>query len=281
MAIAQAVPTSNHVNAAMNYIIPNGEKPKVYIGPPEAGIPQRSNEFRLQSVNIEDARPIKNTFSLDKQGFEFHTQPTRVTDFYDDAEVTSVYYQEIETLLKHLIGATRVHIFDHTVRVEANDKREQQNVRAPVSVIHNDYTLRSGPQRIKDLLEPDEADHYLNNRFAEINIWRSIAAQPVATTPLAVADAQSIAMQDFIATDLVYNDRVGEIYQVSFNPKHRWYYFSKMNRDEILLLKCYDSATDGRARFTAHSAFQDPTARADAPLRESIEVRTLVSFAPE
>ena len=53
-----------------------------------------------------------------------------------------------------------------------------------------------------------------------------------------------------------------------------------MQKDEVMLLKCYDS-DPRRARFTAHSSFDNPTSPPDAPARESIEVRTLVFFPPE
>jgi hypothetical protein len=42
-------------------------------------------------------------------------------------------------------------------------------------------------------------------------------------------------------------------------PKHRCYYFPRMERNEAILLKCYDSMDDGRARFTAHTSFEDPS----------------------
>ena len=78
---------------------------------------------------------------------------------------------------------------------------------------------------------------------------------------------------------LVYANRVGETASVQFSPSHRWVYFSGMRPDEVLLIKCHDSATDGRARLSFHSAFEDPNTPADAPPRESIELRTLVFFA--
>lgn len=90
-----------------------------------------------------------------------------------------------------------------------------------------------------------------------------------------------MTLQDFVAMDLKYQDRIGEVYAVAFNPDHRWFYFPHMQRDEVLLLKGYDSMEDGRARFTAHSSFEDPTTVPDAPARESIETRMLVFFAPE
>ena len=171
-------------------------------------------------------------------------------------------------------------VFDHNVRTSAEALREEKRVREPVRVVHNDYTVKSGPQRVRDLLPEAEAKERLQHRFAMINVWRSIRG-PVRRMPLALIDARSIAQDDLVATDLVYEGRTGEVYQTAFNPDHRWYYFPEMARDEALLIKCYDSMEDGRARFTAHTAFDDPTTPPDAPPRESIEARTLVFFPPE
>ena len=149
-------------------------------------------------------------------------------------------------------------------------------MRDPVRAVHNDYTPKSGPQRVRDLF-PDEAEDLLGRRFAVVNAWHSIRRR-VESWPLAVCDARSIAPGDFIATDLVYEDRVGEVFNLAHNAAHRWYYFPRMERDRTILLKCFDSATDGRARFSAHTAFEDPESPADAGPRESIELRALVFF---
>ena len=98
------------------------------------------------------------------------------------------------------------------------------------------------------------------------------------TAPLALADAQSVASRDLIATDLVYPDRTGEIYEVAYSDRQRWYNVPRMARDEALLIKGYDSLDDGTARFTPHTAFDDPNTPANATPRESIEVRTLAFF---
>ena len=124
---------------------------------------------------------------------------------------------------------------------------------------HNDYTLKSGPQRVRDLL-PEEAEALLKNRFAVINVWRPIRG-PVEEMPLAVCDARSIARRDLVPTDLKYPDRTGEVHSLAFNPAHRWFFIPAHGGDEVILLKCYDSADDGRARFTAHGAFVDPATR--------------------
>jgi hypothetical protein len=158
-------------------------------------------------------------------------------------------------------------------------KRKENGAREPVKFAHNDYTVKSGPQRVCDLL-PAEASELLKHRFAMINVWRPIRG-PVQESPLGVCDARSIAPTDWVPSDLKYRDRTGEVYSITFNPNHRWFYFSRMQPNEATLLKCYDSMEDGRARFTAHSAFEDPSSPPDAAPRESIEVRTLVFFGPQ
>ena len=197
----------------------------------------------------------------------------------NEDELRSVYYPEMEQLVKDMTGAARVLIFDHTLRAEDNATREEKKVREPVRRVHNDYTEWSGPQRVRDLLPPDEAEELLRHRFAVIQVWRPIR-KPVETAPLAIADAMSIAPKDLIPTERRYPNRVGETYHMTFNPSHRWFYFPEMRRNEALVFKCYDSKKDGRARFSAHAAFEAPNSPPDAPPRESIEMRTLAFFPP-
>ncbi len=172
-------------------------------------------------------------------------------------------------------GADRVFIFDHTVRRHipcATDRRD--GVRQPVARVHVDHTEKSGPRRVRDLLGA-EADTLLRGRVQVINVWRPIRG-PLQDSPLALCDARSVRPQDLVPVDLVYPDRTGETYSVTYDPAHQWFYFPEMRADEALLLKCYDSETDGRARFAPHTAFSDPTTPADALPRESIELRSFV-----
>ena len=143
--------------------------------------------------------------------------------------------------------------------------------------MHVDYTAKSGPQRVKDLLGEDEAARLAASgaRILQINVWRPIRG-PVQRSPLALADASSVAPEDLIATDQVFPDRVGEIYHLAYDPAQLWYYAPEMTPDEVLLIKGWDSLDDGRARFTPHGAFDLPDTPDDAAPRESIEVRTLV-----
>ncbi len=263
------------VEASMNYLADLKVTPRTYNPPRGTGRPRREGNYANFTVKIHDARPEARTLTLDRQAFALTRHDTKIRDFFDEAEVKAVYHPEMEALVKHETGASKVVVFDHTIRV-ANAPVES-GYRAPVQAVHNDYTEKSGPQRVRDLLPPDEAEARLRRRFAEYNVWRSIAPEPVQMWPLALVDAQTIAPADLAACDLVYADRTGEIYQGVYNPAHRWCYFPAMERHEAVLIKCYDSATD-RARFSLHSAFADPTTPADAAPRQSIEARALAFF---
>jgi hypothetical protein len=266
------------VHAGLNYIVDNGIKPvnETY-GPGPGGLMRKTTgTFARHDVAIRDARGDRAQHSLDTTGFLLADHPTRVKDFFDVHDLKRVYYPEAEALIAAHSGACRVHVFDHTLRTGDDDARAALKIREPVKSVHNDYTEWSGPQRVRDLL-PAEAEDLISRRFAIIQVWRAIR-QPIERDPLAIADARSLAPKDFIAAERRFPDRVGEIYQFAYNPAHRWNYFPRMRRDEALVFKVYDSMTDGRARWGAHTSFDDPTSPADAGPRESIEIRAFAFF---
>jgi len=271
-----AIETLPWINAELNYLLPTNDRPRTYTYDPPAGVPRTTTVNEPHRVQVSDARPILSEVSLDEEGFGLIRHRSAVRDFYDDEEVKRVYYREAEQLLKDLTGADRVYVFDHTVRrrVPGGEDRRGDAPRQPVSRVHVDHTEKSGPQRVRDLL-PDEAEGLLRGRVQVINLWRPIRG-PLRDAPLAICDARTVKPEQLVASDLVYQNRVGETYSVTFDAEHRWYYVPEMRADEVLLLKCYDSETDGRARFAPHTAFEDPTTPPGAPPRESIELRTLV-----
>ena len=274
--IVQAGSEPGQVETSLSYLIDSSEKPFTYMYEPPAGEPAMSLRSNRYPASISNGRLILGDLSLDRQGFVLVNHDTAVRDFYDADEVRKLYYPEVEQLVKKATGAIRVVAFDHNVRCLPMAQRKENGAREPVKFAHNDYTLKSGPQRVRDLF-PTEADELLKHRFAVINVWRPIS-EPVQESPIAVCDARTIDQSDWVTSDLRYRDRTGEVYSITFNPNHRWFYFPQMRRNEAILLKCYDSTDDGRARFTAHTAFDDPTSPPDAPARESIETRTLVFF---
>ena len=272
-ALAEALP---HVDAALNYLAPMTERPRNYTYDPPPGVARSNSVPETHIVPILSVRPVAGEVSLDREGFAVVHHQSAVRDFYNDAEVREIYYPEAERVLAEATGARRVFVFDHTVRrrVRGIDDRAPGTPRQPATRVHVDHTATSGPQRVRDLLGA-EAEELLRGRVQVINLWRPIRG-PLRDAPLAVCDARSVAQGDLVPSDLVYRDRVGETYGVKYNPQHRWFYVPDMLADEALLLKCYDSATDGRARFAPHTAFEDPTAPADVAPRESIELRTFV-----
>jgi len=265
------------VQSTLNYIIPDGEKPVTMSNlPGEVRVTSNTGKYQAHRVTIRNGR-LATGFSLEKQGFIFVKHETKVKDFYDDAEVKRVYYPEIERLVRQATGAARVLVFDHTLRAESDAVREAKFASRPVRSVHNDYTEWSGPQRVRDLLPREEAEALIRKRFSVIQVWRPVR-NPVISAPLAIADSSSITEQDLIGTERRYPDRVGEIYHLAYNPEHRWFYFPNMQTDEAIVFKCYDSMKDGRARWSAHAAFDDPNSPPGAPARESIEMRTLAFF---
>ena len=259
--------------ATLHYAAPQVARPAVYLykPPPEAkGRDPGRVGHRCRIEPIADGEPA----SLDVQGFAPLAHKTKVRNFYDPEEVRAVAFPEAEALVRQATGAREVKAFDHNVRCAEKAERGEDGAQMPVKSAHNDYTEASGPQRLRDLL-PERADALLRRRFSIINLWRPIIG-PVRRSPLAVLDARSIAPGDFIPTDLVYRDRIGEVYTMRHNPAHRWRYRPHMRADEALLLKCYDSDPTIAARFTAHSAFEPDGLNPQAPHRQSVEIRMLV-----
>jgi hypothetical protein len=262
------------VEAELNYLTPMAERPRYYAY--DAGEVSSNMTPEPHRVHIRDMRPVAAEVGLDCQGFALVEQHTAVRDFWDDDEVRRVYYPEAERFLAEKTGASRVFIFDHLQRrrVPGATRRAPGVPPQPATRVHVDHTSRSGPQRVRDLL-PDEAEELLKGRVQVINLWRPIRG-PLQDSPLAVCDARTVDPADLVPSDLVYRERVGETYSVTYNPAHEWYYVPEMRREQALLLKIADTKTDGRARFMPHTSFTDPTTPPDAFPRESIELRTLV-----
>ncbi len=268
-----------NVESTMNYIKDTGERPANYLYETEPGYTPPPPAAEKRRVTFIDARPAMADFTLDANGFTFLRQPLPRLDFLDPQAVEHKYYPACCELVRHATAATEVIAFDHNVRDKGLAGAPDSKIREPVRFAHNDYTEVSGPQRLRDLMG-DRAESLLRNRYLFINVWRPLRG-PVLDVPLAVCDAGSLETDDFVATDLIYADRRGEVYSVRHRDGQRWYYLNRMQDDELLLLKCFDSARDGRARYTAHAAFRAPDAPADALPRRSIEVRTVALFAPD
>lgn len=270
------------VRATLNYTVDNGAPPDYYFYDPDPSVKVNPPGTDLREVAIHDGWPEVKQLSADREGFELHSfladGGARFSDFDDEAAIKSVFYAQVIDYVRRHTGARRVEVFDHTIRKRLPaDLAQQTTVQRPaVLLVHSDYTVASGPQRVRDIV-PDEAEALLQRRVAFFNVWKPLY-QRVEELPLAMCDARTHGPEDMLRMDLKYRERTGEIYVMRWAPQHRWLYFPQMEADDALLLKTYDSETDGRARFVGHTAFEDPTTPPDAPKRESIEVRTMAFF---
>lgn len=266
------------IEATLGFIAPNQPNPSYHSAAYTGGEPELFFEVDNRVVPIADVRQKAAPAEFAREGFELLTSPTAVEDLNDDAAVQDAYYPEIEALLTERFGASRVVIFDATRRSDSGQGADNPDgARAPAPRVHVDYTAKSGPQRLKDTVGDAQAERLLasGSRIIQVNVWRPITG-PVQRAPLALADASSIDKGDLVATEQVFPDRVGEIYHLTHSANHRWYFASEMKRDEVFLIKGWDSSDPEGAHFAPHGAFQLPNQDPAAPPRESIEVRTFV-----
>merc|ERR1719402_460 len=181
-------------------------------------------------------------------------------------------------------GAEHVIVFHHQIRNKEKNTGTATNLNTPVQGyaegIHSD-SHPVGAEQTFGYLASDLDKKYHKGRFMYVNAWRNISDTPIADNPLAVCDERSLVKPD----DYLVSQLFGPGYvlpQFNLNARnsnqHKWYYFSKMKKDEVILFKQWDSdrSLDGRVCF--HTAFKDPNAPSDAPTRESIEVRALAFF---
>ena len=269
--------TAAAVQAHLNFAGRTSEKPYAYTYDPPEGTPRTTTVDEEHLATIRNARPFSDQLSLDVEGVAVVRRRSAVRDFWDEAQTLALGHPETAQLVRDVTGASRVVVFDHTLRRSSvqQDDRSSGAARPPASRAHVDQTVASGPQRVRDVMG-DEAEALLQGRAAIINVWRPVH-HPARAWPLALADASSINPADLIATDLVFPHRKGEIYGVAYNPAQRWLYIPDLQPEEAILIKCWDS-DPARARFAPHTGFDDPTTPPGTPPRESIEFRTIAFF---
>jgi len=274
--IAELDTAPDTIEASLSYLADTGEKLVTQVADPGGRDQRQGGDNETHQVKIRNGRPLAGRFEFEREGFRFVDSDTKVGDFFDEDEIRRVYYPECEALIKRVSGAKRVVVFDHTLRTASDQQRESQKIRDVVSRVHNDYTEWSGPQRVRDIMG-EEAEALLQGRFAVIQVWRPIN-HPFESHPLAICDAQTVKPEMLVVNERRYPDRIGQTFAITYNPEQRWYWFPRMRPDEALVFKVYESLRDGRARWTAHTAFADPSAPPHARPRESIEIRTLAFF---
>jgi hypothetical protein len=260
---------STPIEATIRYVVP-GEK-SIFYAADRARSYWPAEEHRMP---IGDMRDIASDLSIDRNGFVLLREPTAVKNFYDPDEVKRVYYEEVSQLVKRLIGAKKVICFGEVART---DETGIGDSRKPAYGAHVDYEEGTIRRFAAEVLGQEEAARWLENRFVLMNLWRPI--KPVYRTPLALCDASSVVAGDLNGSEIRggLNDPNRPSlfgFNLAYSPRHRWYYAPRMQPEEVLVFKLFDSDRD-RVQWTGHTAFDDPSAAPDAPARESIEIRTI------
>lgn len=277
MELTLEKPVTGTIRAKFNYVIPTGKPAIRYIDWPEMEANAVPPQYEQREMTVRNGRPLRDTFDTDIHGFAFADHLTQVRDFTDEAERARVYDAEVKALVMKHTGAADVVVFDHTVRVTDEGTGRVSGARPTVKGVHNDYTERSAPVRLREIVGDAEAERCMKKRWAIVQVWRAIRG-PVMIDPLGICDGRSIPQQGFIRVERRYKYRTGEVYHIAYNPAHEWFWFPQMTRNEALVFKVFDSDTTKPSRFTAHSAFDDPDTPPDAPPRESMETRTFAFF---
>lgn len=271
------------LQAKVEFLAARAERPVYYASSAGRNAShQIDQQMKIVAVDVNDARhrpddELPDESGLHPSGFDLLRFPTRVSNFLDQSQIDSVYSAEIDAFLKQTTGCNRVHIFDYTVRASDPELRETKQVREPAYLVHNDYTSNSGFVCLKESLG-DEAEKLAQGRFQILNIWRPLV-DPVEDYPLALCDRRSLKASDLVDTERRAPNHTGEIQLALHRKEQRWFYFSRMRPDEVLLFKTFDSVEGGVNPCSIHSAIRLPDAPADAKPRESIEARALVFYS--
>ncbi|KAG1810576.1 uncharacterized protein BJ212DRAFT_1484153 [Suillus subaureus] len=269
--------------STLNYFLApvDGSRPYNRINADSAtGKLARNFTHEPHDMQIEDVRGKEELYKLDNAGFQYGREAAKHTSFLNDDEIEREYYPESIDLIKRVTGATRIVIFDHTVRRRRpGEAGDNPGRRQPVSAAHVDQTPAAATARVHRHLPPTEVPSLLRRRFQIINLWRPISHAAV-DWPLALCDFRSVDFeQDLVPVALIYPDHEGETFGVKYNANHQWKYLNSMTPEEFVLIKCSDSVQDGSvARLTPHTGFQDPNTPEGTPPRESIELRALVFY---
>ncbi len=273
--------------ALLNYLEPTAQPLHTYSYDPPDGNPRFNGQLQDYRMPVSDARSLKPSATLDSHGFTMAHAPSAVTDFWNEIQVRDTYYAESARLLMALTGARQVLVFDHTLRRRAAHRPQLDGmggsfstVREPVGRVHLDFTPRSGPVRIRQVLglPPDEPMEL--QRYVIYGMWRCINDAPLEDAPLALADCRTVNSKDLVPNKLIYPDRTGETYAITRDASHRWFYYPRQTRDEVIVFRHFSGSDVLHNVNTSvpHSAIENPQACENPPPRQSIELRVLALF---
>ncbi|KAI5865743.1 hypothetical protein GGS23DRAFT_353137 [Durotheca rogersii] len=257
---------------------------------------RRTNQqFEDRTTVVEDVRGREDQFTLDKQsvcwrkwegpkdwaGLGADAIQSKGHDWIRDG-----YIKDVEQFIKLTLESQDgkpidfVKVFDYKLRSSLDmenfhsrtlDLNNGLDRMIPVTHPHVDQSYKGAITRLEVHL-PEDAERLRKTRFRIVNVWKPLTT--ATNWPLAICDSSTVREEDLVTTDLVRRKYVGETFYSRFNPRHKWYYLSNQEPNEVTMLKIHDSSVDARVRFCLHSSFKIEGVEDCG--RESFEVRAFV-----
>ncbi|KAM7214707.1 putative ga4 desaturase family protein [Rhypophila decipiens] len=294
--------TARTTTTNLNYLLPNG--PSINRRFVSAGVEVNTGKYGLYPTTIRDGRSIRHHFTFNKHGFQLLDAPTCISDFHDKTEVESKYQAEVCAHVKAAFNADLVVSRGWMLRTSGTipdkssspvkSKKESYRHYGGLQPAAGEVHVDTDParqlvyaERAYKAARPDGPGF---KRFIISSFWRTFSPPP-QNCPLAVCDAQSVGDDEGVTNVLWVVDKIPETEAERLDPKmddenqlaaaiflhnpnHRWWYFSRMEKDEALLFKFHDSDRSVGWRVP-HSAFWDDSFGDEANVRSSIECRTI------
>ncbi|KAG9230911.1 hypothetical protein BJ875DRAFT_407957 [Amylocarpus encephaloides] len=286
----QSSPTpAKHPRATMSFLEPwdAGKGAPFFRSSPDEGFEGTNFKWEEKTVTVRNARDQIEQFTLDKNGFCFVNDDELSLELIHALRVgkkevvRELYYPKVERLMKTLTGASRVIIFDHTVRKRDPSMNKEDNPNGkeqPATVVHCDQSAKGALRRVKqNISENDDINEIVDAGVQMINVWRPLIG-PIVDWPLAMMDYRSLSSSDVHPCDLWRHqfEEKGQTVTFTHNENQKWYYLDRHRTNEVSLIKIWDSRREGIANMCAHVAFEHPDTPCDTTPRESVEVRCIV-----
>jgi hypothetical protein len=250
------------MDAVIAYAARTGERPRYYANDHSRDrVPLDPQMMALRDGRAEPP-------SLNREGFVLVAHRADPT--------SPAYREQIAALVKAHSGADVVVVNAPGVLrfSERSGKAGSLNNSMPARFAHVDISDATAAQ----FSAGSAPDGKPFRRSAHYNVWRALS-DPPTDVPLTVCDARSWSTDDMILADAIFDepDKPEWSFEglvVAHNPAHRWVWFPDMTAGEALIFKTHDS-DPAAPHCVPHVAFDNPACPADAPPRQSIEMRAI------
>lgn len=271
--LANAEEALPSVNVVLNFSQDIPRARSSVLDPSQTYMPLEPHE-----ITIRDARPIREQFDLDQQGFALLDHKSSVTHLRDPKQLDRVYHDEVGSFIKSVSGADIVLPYRIYLQCRLSQRAPGENGNAttrPAGFAHADITEKTFRDWVRWVQDDEKVPVPAFRRAALYQTWRAVS-KPPHDYPLTLADARHTRTGHYVVMDnitsLEKDDHTVETRLGLYDPAQQWYYFSNMRDDELLVFKGYDSQYND-AQTVLHTGFDNTGLHPDASPRESIEAR--------